>query len=205
MNAQVKMPLNELPTIGAALGGGFYAGQININGEAHALVVAPKASGETTGEYGKYGQDIAGAKSYSDGLANTDAMAETGSDLAKWARGLSIGGYTDWAIPARDQLELLYRNLKPSSDENLASFRDGDNPSSIPLGYPYTEEAPAQTTVEAFKEGGAEAFDQVWHFASTQSSAPSAWYQDFDDGSQGWYYKNFKGRARAVRMIPLGQ
>ena len=193
------------PSIGTPWLGGTYAGMLLINGAAHALIVAPKAEGETQDIYGEYGQEIDGAGSYCDGLANTEAMAKAGSKLGAWARGLTIGGFQDWAIPARDQLELLYRNLKPADDENSGSFRDGDNPSSLPPGYPYTDEAPAQTGVEAFKDGGAEAFGASWYWASTQDSADNAWYQYFDIGYQDWSSKHHRGRARAVRQVPLIQ
>jgi hypothetical protein len=204
MNAVTQIQPSDLPSIGSALGGGFYAGLVNIDGASHALVVSPKTTGETKSEYGEYGQKIEGAGHYADGLANTEAMAKAGSKLGLWARALSIGGYTDWAVPARDQLEVLYRNLKPTQRENLCSFRDGENPSAVPPTYPYTEQSPVQTAVEAFKEGGAEAFDDAWHWASTQYDGYGAWYQTFNGGDQDWSSKGSKGRARAVRVIPVG-
>lgn len=191
----------NIPAIGTAFEGGFYAGRVQIDGQQHALIVAPKAEGETTGKWGEYGQDVPGARSYNDGRANTLAMAEAGSALAQWALGLNIGGYADWYIPSRDELEILYRNLKPTDDENYCSFRDGDNASSLPAGYPYTEESPAQTAVETFQAGQAEAFEPRWHWASTQFSPHGAWDQDFDDGNQGNDHKGGELRARAVRKI----
>lgn len=191
----------NIPAIGAAFEGGFYAGRFQINGKQYALIVAPKAAGETSGKWGEYGADIEAARSCFDGHANTLAMAETGSDLAKWALGLNIGGYADWYIPSRDELEILYRNLKPTDDENDCSFRDGDNASSLPAGYPYTEESPSQTAAEVFQAGQQEAFEPRWHWASTQSSPPNAWLQTFHGGSQTNDLKRTELRARAVRKI----
>lgn len=205
------MKTNDCPTTpGTPLQGGFYAGRLLIAGVLHALVVAPKSEGETVGAWDpNFDEDaddakpLEGARSYFDGLANTNAMAEAGIPIANWARGLAIGGFTDWHIPARDQLELLYRHFKPTTRVNY-EWRHGDNPSSVPAGYPYTEQAPAQTTVEAFKAGGAEAFADEWHLSSTQYSvAGYAWVQDFDNGTQLDNDKSYERRVRAVRLIQL--
>jgi len=42
----------------------------------------------------------------------------------------------------------------------------------------------------------------AWHWTGTQSSAASAWVQDFDHGYQCDVSKSFKARARAVRRFP---
>jgi len=194
----------QIPTvIGTACEGGFYAGLFQIDGQQYALIVAPKMEGETSGKWGEYGQDVPGARSYNDGRANTLAMAEAGSPLAQWALGLQINGHDDWYIPSRDELEILYRNLKPTNDENCCSFRDGDNASSLPAGYPYTEESPAQTAAEAFQAGQPEAFEPRWHWASTQYSPDLAWVQGFYAGFQLNGHKVTELRARAVRKIPV--
>ncbi|MDC8756229.1 DUF1566 domain-containing protein [Janthinobacterium fluminis] len=191
--------------IGAAFGGGFYAGRINVDGVAFALIVSPKTFGEFKGRWSPNDDNVPGAEHYADGMANTEAMAGAGSVLAAKVLQLDIGGLADWYIPSRDELELIYRNLKPSDDENSESFRSGDNPSSSPVGFPYTEALPAQTTVDAFQEGGNEALEPFWHWSSTQYAAvPSyAWIQFFDDGSQGYTLKSYEGRARAVRRLKI--
>lgn len=191
----------NIPAVGTAIEGGFYAGRFQIDGKQYALIVAPKAEGETTDKWGEYGQDVPGARSYNDGHANTVAMTEAGSALAQWALGLSIAGHADWYIPSRDELEILYRNLKPTDDENYCTFRDGDNASSLPAGYPYTEESPAQTTAEPFRAGATEAFEPRWHWASTQCSPYGAWIQNFIDAYQDDTRKYYELRARAVRKI----
>jgi hypothetical protein len=131
------------------------------------------------------------------------AMADAGSPAAKLILGKEINGHTDWCLPARDVLELGYRNLKPGTGENSASFRDGDNPSSIPAGYPYTEAFPVQTLAEAFRAGGAEAFEEAWYHSSTQSSSNLAWDQLFDGGGQSPDLKKFEALWRPVRLIQL--
>jgi hypothetical protein len=130
-------------------------------------------------------------------------MAEAGSPLAQWARGLDINGNTDWCIPARDVLELGYRHLKPTTYENSCSFRDGDNPSSIPAGYPYTEQLPAQTAAEAFREGGAEAFEpdlvlELDAVLQRRRLGPGLRLRQ-----PGLLRQEVRGAARAVRLIQL--
>lgn len=193
-----------LPAIGTPLEGGFYAGLLNINGETFGLIVAPKAAGELPAtRWGDYPQDVTGACSYSDGLANTQAMVEAGSELAAKFIELEIGGFSGWYLPSRDELELLYRNFKPTTAQNYCSFRDGENPSSVPVAYPYTEHSPAQTTSSAFQEGGEEAFAARWYWASTQYSPSYAWIQGFDDGYQYDGHKGNEYPARAVRRFKV--
>lgn len=202
------MNLNPHPipaAIGAAMAGGFYAGLITVGHELFALVVSPKEFGEYEGAWHTSSDAIYGAEYYADGLANTKAMADAGSAMAQWTRGLSIEGFSDWYIPSRDELEVLYRNLKPTDEENYASFRDGDNPSSAPVGYPYTESTPEQTLADAFKFGGAQALEPKLHWSSTQYAADPdyAWGQNFDNGHQGYGHKSYAGRARAVRRLKI--
>ena len=188
---------------GTAFEGGFYGGNINIHGVPHAIAWAPKAMGETKAIWLPSYTDVPTAASCFDSMTNTRAMAEAGSPLAKLALDANINGLTDWCVPARDVLEMGYRYLKPTTGENSCSFRDGDNPSSLPAGYPYTETNPVQTLPEAFREGGSEAFDPVWHWSSTQYSSNYAWLQYFSDGYTGNNTKGVEARARFCRLIPL--
>jgi len=195
------MRLDPLPTVaGTPYQGGFYAGLLLVSGHMFALIVAPKAEGETQSQWIHDYTPVPGANSYCDGMANTVAMAEAGSELGNWARGLAIGGFTDWHVPARDQLEILYRVFKPTEEPNSV-YRHGDNPSSALPGYPYTSAEPAQTSAPAFQAGGAEAFEEEWYWSSTQYSDGCAWGQDFYGGYQGGYGKSYEGRVRAVRRL----
>ncbi len=194
----------EPTTIGTAFEGGFYGGKIRIGVAIFAIVWAPKAEGEISGKWLDTYTDVPGATSCFDSMANTKAMAEAGSPIAQMALSANIGGHTDWCIPARDVLEMGYRFLKPSTKKNCCSFRDGDNASSIPSGYPYTAELPAQTSVEPFQKGNTDAFEEAWYWSSTQSSEDYAFNQGFSYGIQDYYdVKGNEGRCRFVRLIQL--
>ena len=188
--------------LGSSLAGGFYAGRFHIGDELYALIVSPKQEGELEeAEWGEMGAAISEAKSCFDGLANTRAMAESGSDLARWMLALEINGQRDWYLPSRDELEICYRNLKPTDQENFCTFRDGDNPSSSPVGYPYSSDAPVKTLSADFQDGGEEAFAPRLYWASTQYSSNGAWGQYFSDGIQDFIGKDDGLRARAVRRV----
>jgi Protein of unknown function (DUF1566) len=189
--------------IGAPYGGGFYAGLIRIGDAVHALIVAPKARGEAVAAWDGADDplEIEGAGSYFDGAANTTTMAQAGLPIAQWAQALAIGGHTDWHLPSRDELEVCYRAFKPSTHNNIRF--SGDNPSAVPVTWPYALQTPAQTCASDFQEGGAEAFECRWYWSSTQYSGSTAWSQDFTIGPQGSSLKSYEGRARAVRTIQL--
>lgn len=209
MNVQENIPaeIDSAPTvIGAAFGGGFYAGRILIAGVVHALIVAPKAEGER-GDVAWLDseQRATGADSYCDGMQNTVAMAEVGSALANWARGLAIGGHTDWYIPSQDELEILYRNLKPTKRKNYLYGRSGVNASTVPPTHAYSADLPAQTVAPDFVDGGVQAFADEWYWSSTQHAARDdyAWSQDFLLGIQDSSNKSASLRARAVRRFAI--
>lgn len=184
------MKLTELPAIGSALANGIYAGLIMQTDGLHALIDTGEVLPEEMA-YGARGVDV--ATNTTDSQANTLAMAEAGSEAAKIAieRGASI--------PARDALELLYRHFKPTNQKNACAFRDGDNPGSIPPGFPYTTDSPVKTT------HGGKPFLPTWYLSSTQGAAHSAYVQDFDNGGQSSFYESYEARVRLVRTFPVTQ
>jgi hypothetical protein len=198
----------QLPTIGTPMPGGFFTGAIMLNGQRLAIITASKSLGEFRGVWHPDYIDVPNAKSFVDGHANTLAMAEAGSPIAKQALELEIDGLNDFFIPSQDMVELQYRAFKPTSDGNSQYGRSGINVSSLPSTYPYTTDLPAQTLLEAFKEGGEEAFESDWYWTSTQhaDSSNCAWYQGFSHGSQGDNGKDHEGYellVRAVRSQPI--
>lgn len=193
-----------LPAINEPFAGGFYAGQIRIDGQLYALIVAAKDEGDHDDiAWNSASKSVGGALSYCDGLANTRAMAEAGSALAQWALDLRIGGHADWYIPSQDELEICYRAFKPTTETNWCYARSGINVAAAEPTRPYTPNFPLQTIHEEFREGGEQAFEAVWYWSSTQHASDSAcaWSQYFDDGGQSGYHEISEFRARAVRRL----
>ncbi len=201
MSAAAKAaPAVTLPTIGQAFGGGFVTGITRDpdTGKRYLNITAGAAH-ELVGAWGKYGEKIEGADSFTNSRANTEAMAAAGSELAQKVLALDIDGFTDWAIPARDVQELQYRHFKPTTEANWQYGRSGDNPNSEPVGLLYTDESPVQSSVEAFREDGPEAFQERAYWSSSQRSAYGAFDLHFDDGLQVSLAKFNELRVRPVR------
>ena len=199
----------SVPTvIGQAFGGGFYAGQIGVSGTAtHYLIVGPVASAENSSkQYKNANTATAGADSVIDGPQNTaDIVADGNSTVypaAHFCNDLVIGGFSDWYMPAKNELEVCYYNLKPSTTSNNTS--SGINTNAVPSrGSNYTAGTPAQTSATDFQTGGAEAFAAAIYWSSTEDSATTAWTQFFDNGFQNFYVKTYSNRVRAVRRLPV--
>jgi len=177
-----KTEHTELPAIGESFEGGFYAGKFfGADGAPYALIVSPKADGETELAFKTEGTDDTGARSLRDGFANSEVLDDDDHPAARFCRGLTIGGFDDWYLPSRHEAALLAENLMP-----------GD-------GY-----VPEQTPADAFKEGGTEAFDRALYWTSTEFSSGYAWCQTFGYGGQASYgYEAWSLRVRAVRKYPL--
>jgi hypothetical protein len=193
--------------IGQAYGGGFYAGKINVSGTQYYLIVAPKASGENSSRtWGVYGTTT-GITSVINGPTNSASLAALGASYqaAVFAEDLTIGGYSDWYLPAKNELEVLYYFLKPTTDANFTS--SGSNANAVspePISTNYTSGSPAQTSAGiGFRTGETNAFASVNYWSSTEGNANGAWIQYFSNGTQSYYPKDFSSYVRAVRRIPV--
>jgi hypothetical protein len=194
-----------LPAIGAALGGGFFAGQISTAGNGIAdynLVVGPVASAQSTLQWKTTNTTTAGTSSVIDGPANSTAMNNASHPAAQFCEGLTIGGFSDWYMPAKNELEVCYYNLKPGTASNSTS--SGINSNSVPArASNYTAGTPAQTSSADFKSTGAEDYATAPYWSSTEFSATAASIQFFYDGNQYTYGKSSPYRVRAIRRIAV--
>lgn len=190
--------------------GGYYAGRINVDGDIYGIVVSPKAQGETYTSINTDNISVPGVPSLYDGWKNTLVMMTEGQGThpaAAFCRGLNINGFKDWYLPALDELEICYRYLKPTTEENyttLVSGRpSGINDYSIPSGSAYTLTEPGQTKSIIFKNTGSEAFNLDFHWTSSQfgPGSTSQRVQRFSDGGQSFVNKRSLYYLRAVRRV----
>lgn len=106
----------ELPAIGQPLADGIFATRYWLNGVERAMIDMG-ADREFTGKWGEYGVNVEGAKSFRDGAANTIAMVEAGSPIAKLAMEIGEGVF----IPSALELNLLFA-AKDAGE--IGSFQD---------------------------------------------------------------------------------
>jgi hypothetical protein len=201
--------------VGTPYGGGYVAGFISTSANniaTHALIVAPRATGATgTGytlttnlQWKTTTTTTAGTTSAFDGAANTAAMVTAGiadHPAAEFCVNLSLGGFTDWYLPARFELDIAYFNLKPSTATNSTSW--GTNDYSVPKRTANnTLTYPQQTYVTAFNTS-AEAFAGATHWSSTESIATLTWRLALTNGLQNPSFKTNILHVRAFRRIAL--
>jgi hypothetical protein len=214
--------------IGEPFGGGFFAGYIShtADGNAtHALIVAPRETGATGGGYTlttnlKWADQtvaapahvtLIGASSVFDGKVNTDLMMSLIADetysagafpAAQFCADLSIGGFTDWYLPSRFELDIAYFNLKPGTQVNDTNW--GANIYSVPRRPSNnSRNFPIQTTLTDFTTT-TEAFVADFHWSSTEGIANNAPNLSFNGGNMIFNSKwATLRRVRAFRKLAL--
>jgi len=203
--------ITTLPVIGSAFGGGYFAGQISTAGNGVAdynLVVAPVSTGQNSSKQWKTSDtDTTGTNSFITGPANSAIMDNASHPAAQFCEALNIGGFTDWYMPAKNELEILYFNLHPTTTVN--SPAGGNNVNSVPSrsGVFYSDAPsgiPTQTTSTTFRTGGGEEFSTVYYWSSTQSAdTVRGRIQTFNDGNPGDNDKTTNRYVRAVRRVAV--
>ena len=192
---------------GDAFGGGFFAGQISTNADGiatHNLIVSPRSSGNASKQWKNALTATSGADSDIDGVQNTADMVADGNSTvypaAHFCNDLTVGGFSDWYMPAKNELEVCYYHLKP--DTTLNNTSSGINPNAVPArSSNYTTGSPAQTSATAFiVSTGAERFNTGSYWSSTESSATNAIFQYFYTGNQN-YTGTTKINSANVRAI----
>ena len=194
--------------IGQAYGGGFYAGQIGVSSVAtHYLVVGPLSSADSSKQCKNANTAIPGADSVIDGPQNTADMVADGSSTvypaAHFCNDLVVGGFSDWYLPAKNEMEICYYNLKPNTNTNNTG--EGINPNAVPARTSnYTSGDPARTSAAAFiSSSGAEAFGLETYWTSSEFSATQVFGPYMVNGTTYSHNKTNSFRVRAVRRVAV--
>lgn len=205
--------------IGTAMLGGYLAGKRTYGADQYAIIVAPKST-EVSRQYFSSGTDNSNttATGWVDGLANSNAINDSSHPAAQYCRSLTTGGYNDWYLPARAELSFVFTKFKPSTTlnfeqspyRNTTYFTSGNGVDGGGNGQentfnvnPYTTTDPAQTTVTAFRSGGAQAFSTGTYIASNSHTTSNCWGQQFSDGKQVSVSKTTSSTVRAIRRVPV--
>ena len=191
--------------IGQAYAGGYYAGQISTAGNGVAdynLVVGPKSSSQTDAAWKTSGTTTSGTSSVIDGPTNSAAMNNASHPAAQFCEAVTAGGFTDWYMPAKNELEICYYNLKSSTVANSGS---GINPNAVPARASNYGASPVQVSAEIFQSpSGTEHFNTTMFQSSTEFSATQKWGQNWaSGGSQYGRNKVYSDLTRAVRRVAV--
>lgn len=176
-SVQVGSFTYEIGQAGPAGGIVFYV----TDGGLHGLEAAPEdQNGLSAPAWGCFGTVIAGAdgEAVGAGARNTSDILAGCSDegiAAELADDYALNGYTDWFLPSKDELNLMWRNLADS---------DGDGENTGPD--------------DSNNLGG---FDPLYYWSSTEYDLYNAWGQLFHDGYQDYDAKNDTFGVRAVRAF----
>ena len=130
--AQQTVLAAELPERGKPLAGGVFVTRYWLNGVELALILLPD---ELSGVWGDYGVKIEGAGSYSDGEANTRAMAEAGSEIA--VKALELDGFIPSCLEGQLLMAAKADGLVELRDDRyywLSTQRSADNAYGMDFG-----------------------------------------------------------------------
>jgi len=104
--------------IGPAKGIVFYDKGVFSNGWRY-LEAAPVET-EFKSQWGAYKQDVQGTlQVLGSGKRNTELIIKQGGKAATLCAELNFEGFSDWFLPSKDELDLMYKNLKQN---NLGDF-----------------------------------------------------------------------------------
>lgn len=125
MLATVTGAANGIVSLNVTNGGGTTANDWILTA-VHRVVVAPKATGETTTQLlaSAIAMPIETYTVIEGKLAQDALLTNAGSLIAlasAWASSLTIGGKNDWVVPTREMQEAAYRGLKANTSTNYAA------------------------------------------------------------------------------------
>ena len=172
------------PQVGDFYGGGvvfklFHAGQIGyVAGETHGLIAAVQDDSHIRFYNGSDAVSGATGTAIGTGSANTDAIIDVAvatetSYAAGLARANTGGGYTDWFLPSKAELNKMW--LERETINTTASANGGSNFSN----------------------------NWYWSSTEHGSNItyPYAWIQHLSDGETQVLEKSYSVRVRAVRAF----
>ena len=169
------------PTTTALSIGDTYQGGIifYLDSNGGGLIAAP-IDQSTGAQWGCYGTTISGAygTTIGTGAQNTvdiDSLCTTAGTAADICANLTLGGYSDWFLPSKDELNLIWTNLADS---------DGDGSNNGPS--------------DPNNLGG---FANYIYWSSTNYVQDGAWVQSFINGYQHLNLKDVNDYVRAVRAF----
>ena len=162
-----------------AIGDTYQGGIIfYLDGSGGGLIAAPTDQSTKTSviEWGCDGTNLtkANGKAIGKGAQNTidiEAGCTNTGTAADICANLTLGGYSDWFLPSRDELNEMYLNLHQQGLGGFASDFDDTN-----------------------ETGGI-------YWSSTERSRSYAWVQEFRYGDQYWEIKSFDVNVRAIRAF----
>jgi len=228
--------------IGTTLNGGFLVGVIDtvagtINslddyqtGERYALIISPKSLESGTLQWDSLDRaGEPGSFTRWDGLSSTEnilAKNDTSYQAFEHIRSIRSSNpvpaddASDWYLPAMDEMEIIYRNLKPVSGDNSTytdtrafpgTYSSGFNPSSDPTGSPYTATGePFQTGLTDFQDGGSEAVDLDTYWTSTDANEGDRAFIGYLGATDLYGRQDADGKSRSgshsvrpVRRLPI--
>lgn len=161
--------------VGELFGGGIVIYVYKIAGIEHALIASLAdlpASGSTN--WGSSSMIGPKAQSFSNGIANTAAIAASTAGAARICTEYRGGGFSDWYLPSINELTILFNQ---SFVVNTVTINDNDDSSF-----------------------GLRNSSSYW--SSTEyTGVNEAWFKNFADGYQNHMSKNQQLVVRAFRQI----
>ena len=111
--------------------GGYYAGIIDDKSLYHIIVSSKLGNGIY--QYGEFGSNPIFSSTVN-GWSSSNLMLLGDYPAAKFCRGLNIGGYSDWYLPAIEEVGILYQLFQSNTLPNEQQLKDTSYISSTMVG-----------------------------------------------------------------------